>query len=78
MSVAETATPMGRRRGVKTKILGVCLLFLGLMDSLLSWRGGFEVSNLYVVLVVLGLVLIVVGNIRQRRGRGPRPASEFA
>lgn len=67
MSSAESTLRTGRRRGVKTKILGVCLLFLGLMDSLLSWRGGFEVSNLYVVLVALGLVLIVVGNVRQRR-----------
>ena len=67
MSAAGTA-PTGRRRGVMTKILGVCMLFLGFMDSLLSWRGGFEVSELYVFFIVVGLVLIAVGSVRQRRG----------
>ncbi len=54
------------RRGVKTKILGVCLVFLGLMDSMLSWRGGFEVTGLYVAFILAGLALIAVGAIRQR------------
>ena len=45
---AERSTARGpAKRGVKTKILGACLLFLGLMDSLLAWRGGLEPSVLY-------------------------------
>lgn len=57
------------KRGVKTKILGVGLLFVGLMDSMLAWRGGFQVAELYVVFIATGLVLIAVGNVRQgRRG----------
>ncbi len=64
MSAAGERPP---KRGVKTKILGVCLLFLGFMDSMLAWRGGFEVDQLYVVFIVAGLALVAIGTLRQRR-----------
>ncbi len=64
-TTAETAP----KRGVKTKILGVGLLFVGLMDSMLSWRGGFAVAEFYVVLIAAGLVLIAIGTVRQRSRR---------
>lgn len=64
MSAQAETTP---KRGVKTKILGVGLLFVGLMDSMLAWRGGFEVAEFYVVFIAAGLALIAIGTLRQRR-----------
>lgn len=52
------------RKGVKTKIFGVILIFLGLLDSLLSWRGGFPVSDFYVLLIASGMFLYALGAIR--------------
>jgi len=53
--------------GVKTKLIGVVLVFLGILDNMLSWRGGLEVSRWHVILVVLGLFLFAVGAIRSNR-----------
>lgn len=52
------------RKGVKTKLMGVVLVFLGLMDSMLSWRGGVELSDFYLLLIAAGLGLYLVGSIR--------------
>ncbi|MFQ6024627.1 MAG: hypothetical protein ACE5NW_18080 [Acidiferrobacterales bacterium] len=30
------------KKGVKTKLFGVILIFLGVLDSMLPWRGGLE------------------------------------
>ncbi len=53
-------------RGVKTKLFGSGLVFLGLLDSLLSWRGGDTPNSFYVILIVSGIVLIIVGALRNR------------
>lgn len=52
------------RKGTKTKLFGVILVFLGVLNSMLSWRGGFEVSEFYVLLFVCGILLYVIGTIR--------------
>ena len=35
------------RKGVKTKLFGVILIFLATLDGMLSWRGGLEISDFY-------------------------------
>ena len=56
-----------RKKGVKTKLFGMVLIFLGLMDSMLSWRGGFAASEFYLLLITSGILLYVVGQIRSGR-----------
>ncbi len=53
------------KKGVKTKLFGVILIFLGVLDSMLSWRGGFRLSDFYVLLVASGIFLYIIGAIRQ-------------
>jgi hypothetical protein len=38
------------------------------LDSLLSWRGGFAVSGLYVLLIGTGAYLYLIGAIRRSNG----------
>ncbi len=54
------------RKGAKTKLFGVILIFLGILDSMLAWRGGFAVNDFYILLIALGLFLYAVGAIRER------------
>ena len=51
-------------KGVVTKLFGVILVFLGVLDSMVSWRGGLAVSELYALMIVAGLALYAVGAIR--------------
>jgi hypothetical protein len=51
-------------KGVVTKLFGVILVFLGVLDSMVSWRGGFAVDEIYALMIVAGLSLYVVGAIR--------------
>ena len=51
-------------RGVKTRLFGVVLVFVGALDSMLSWRGGLAVSDFYLVLMAAGFFLLIVGAIR--------------
>ena len=51
--------------GVKTKLLGVIVVFVAILDSMLSWRGGLAIDNFYLVLFVAGFILYVVGSVRQ-------------
>lgn len=52
------------RKGAKTKLFGVGLIFLAALDSMLSWRGGLAVSDFYIWLFVTGTVLYIIGAIR--------------
>ncbi len=53
------------RRGVKTKLFGVILIFLATLDGMLSWRGGIEVSDFYLFLFAAGVFLFAIGAVRQ-------------
>ena len=53
------------RRGVKTKLFGVILIFLATLDGMLSWRGGIEISDFYLFLFAAGVFLFALGAIRQ-------------
>jgi len=53
------------RKGVKTKLFGVILIFLATLDGMLSWRGGLEISDFYLFLFAAGIFLFALGAIRQ-------------
>ena len=55
----------GERRGVKTKLLGVIMIFLATLDGMLSWRGGIAMSDFYLFLFAAGVFLFALGAIRQ-------------
>ena len=57
------------RKGVVTKLFGVVLIFLGALDSMTAWRGGFAVSTSFAVLIAAGVLLFAVGAIRSRNNR---------
>lgn len=57
----------GLNKGFIIKLFGVVLVFLGALDSMLSWRGGFAPSNFYFWLIGGGLLLYAAGAIRQGR-----------
>jgi len=54
-----------RNRGVMTRLFGVVLIILGVLDSMLAWRGGFAVSDVYVLLVASGIFIYFIGAIRR-------------
>jgi len=54
-------------KGAITKILGVVLIILGVLDSMLAWRGGLSFSGFYVFLLVCGALLYAVGAVRHGR-----------
>ncbi len=58
------------QRGVKTRMLGAGLIFLGVLDNLLSWRGGFEPSLFHWFLIAGGILVFAIGAIRHRRDAG--------
>ena len=60
----ETARRDPPNRGVAIKLLGVVLIFLGVLDSMLSWRGGFAVNETYILLIACGFFLFAIGAIR--------------
>ncbi len=53
--------------GAVIKLFGVILIILGALNTMLSWRGGFEVLSLPVVFIVVGLLLNLVGSILHNR-----------
>ncbi len=58
--------------GAKTRLFGVVLVFLGMLDSLLSWRGGMTPGVFHVLLIVAGLSLYFIGAVRRRTAIQPR------
>ena len=60
-----------RRQGVKTKLFGFILIVLGVLDSLLTLRGGIPAYE-YLLLILLGACVFAIGAVRGRR----RPFTE--
>ncbi len=56
----------GNSRGAIIRLFGVVLIILGTLDTMLSWRGGFEVVPFHAMLIVTGLLLYLIGAIRRR------------
>ena len=61
-----TDIPFDGNRGAIFRIFGVILIILGWLDTMLSWRGGFEIHPFHAMLLVTGLVLYTIGAIRRR------------
>ncbi len=58
-------------RGAIIRLFGVILIFLGMLDSMLSWRAGMAVSDFVVVLFAAGAGIYALGAIRGRRRTSP-------
>ena len=52
-------------KGVMTRLFGVILIILGFLDSMLAWRGGFAVSDLYVAFISLGVFVYFIGTVQR-------------
>lgn len=52
------------KRGVKTRLLGLVMIFLSLLDCMLLWRAGMQPNDFYLLLFVVGGFLYAVGTIR--------------
>ena len=63
----------GEKRGVKTKLLGVVMISLGVLDSLLTLRGGLPSEN-YILLIIFGIAVFIIGAVRA--GRQPDDATD--
>lgn len=57
-------------RGVKTRLIGVVLLFAAMMDAMLHWRGGFALGTSTILLFALGSGVFAVGAVRAGRQSG--------
>lgn len=53
-------------KGVVTRMFGVVLIILGVLDSMLAWRGGFAISDLYVLLFATGVFVYFIGAVQRR------------
>lgn len=62
------ATTRLNTRGAVIRLFGVILIILGSLNSMLSWRGGFELLSLPVMMIVAGLLLWLV-SVALRAGR---------
>ncbi len=52
-------------KGAIIRIMGVVLIILGTLDGMLSWRAGVALNNLYIFLILAGVLLFVVGVLRR-------------
>lgn len=66
MSRRDASSDQIPAKGVKTKLFGFTLVLLGVLDSLLFLRGGKDLSHIHIVLIALGLLIWVMGTVRQR------------
>lgn len=55
------------RKGAAIKMFSVGLVFVGGLDAMLAWRGGFAVDTFATMLIVTGLALYFVGSVRAKR-----------
>jgi len=53
-------------KGVMTRLFGVVLIILGVLDSMLAWRGGYAVSDMYILLVATGIFVYFIGAVQRR------------
>ncbi len=61
--------PDHNTHGAVVRLFGVILIILGSLNTMLSWRAGFEVLSLPVFFLAGGVALIAIGSImRQIKG----------
>ena len=66
MSEENVSGDVAPLKGVKTKLFGFTLVLLGVLDSLLFLRGGKALGDIHMVLIGLGLLIWLIGAVRQR------------
>ena len=49
--------------GAIVRLFGVIFIILGALNTMLSWRGGFEILSLPVILLGSGLLLYAIGGV---------------
>ncbi len=68
MQNSESEDNIGaENKGVIPKLLGVVAIILGFLDSMLSWRGGFELDPLFIALIFGGVLLYITGSLASKR-----------
>ncbi len=55
-------------RGAITRLFGVILVMLGSLNTMLAWRGSFEVHLFPTALIVIGLLFVFIGAVRRQSG----------
>ena len=68
--------PASASLGAVVRLFGVVLIILGALNTMLSWRGGFEVLSLPVIMIGLGLLLYAIGGILRASGHRLEPVDE--
>ena len=64
MSDDRTLPESAPRKGAAIKLFGVAFIFVGMLDTMLSWRGGFRMDGAYALLIAFGFFLFALGVIR--------------
>ena len=64
MSDDRTLPEKAPRKGAAIKLFGVAFIFVGILDTMLSWRGGFRMDGTYALLIAFGFFLFALGVIR--------------
>ncbi len=54
-------------RGAIIRLFGVILIILGSLNTMLSWRGGFEVLPLHAALIATGFLFYAIGAVLRSR-----------
>lgn len=54
-------------KGSIIRLCGVVLIFVGMLDSMLFWKGGMVGHGFFLFLFAAGLVLYAIGSIARRR-----------
>ncbi|MCH7509383.1 MAG: hypothetical protein IIB68_06035 [Proteobacteria bacterium] len=52
-------------KGVITRLFGVILIILGILNTMLAWRGGFAVSDLYIAFISFGVFVYLIGAVQR-------------
>jgi hypothetical protein len=61
------------RRGVKTRLVGFVIMVLGLLDSVLTVRGGIPDYE-YLLLILFGACVFAVGAVRGQQRSSAKAA----
>ncbi|MBS1270657.1 MAG: hypothetical protein MAG794_01617 [Gammaproteobacteria bacterium] len=57
---------MNNHKGSIIRLFGVVFLFVGILDSMLLWRGGLVGHGFYFILIATGLLLYAIGSIARQ------------
>jgi hypothetical protein len=63
-------------KGTIFRLMGVVLIITGALDGMLSWRAGVALSNLYIFLILAGVLLFIVGVLRRGGAAGAAHSPE--